>query len=151
MSTNAPLFRRTHRIIVDVETTVNDEPSETGDASAEQVHFHQALVQRLLADPARLEPLLRASAVAALLEAQKLLEAEYGWGRTSEQQVLQPIVAELEPAAQAYFTEELEDRASVYYFDGYAATIKQVRMTEVDEEGADPRLSRERSTRHVWA
>jgi hypothetical protein len=49
----------------------------------------------------------------------------------SEQQLLQPLVAELEPAVQAYFTEELEDGATVYSFDGYAATIKQVRMTEV--------------------
>ncbi|MGI9057156.1 MAG: hypothetical protein ACR2H5_01090 [Ktedonobacteraceae bacterium] len=100
MSTNSPLVRRTHRIIVDVETTVNDEPSETEDARAEQVRFHQALVQHLLAHPTRLEQLLRSSAVEALLPAKKLLEAEYGWGRTSDQQVLQPIIAELEPGAR---------------------------------------------------
>jgi len=75
--------------------------------------------------------------VEALLPAKKLLEAEYGWGRISEQQVLQPLVAELEPAAQAYFTEELEDGVTVYSFDGYAATIKQVRMTEVGQEGEE--------------
>jgi hypothetical protein len=41
--------------------------------------------------------------------------------------------------------------ATVYYFDGYAATLKQVRMTEMGEEGADPRLSYSRCTTHVWA
>jgi hypothetical protein len=141
MSAKSPLVRRTLRITVDVETTVNTEPSATGDARAEQARFHQALVQRLLAHPTRLEQLLRSSAVEALLPAKKMLEAEYGWGRISDQQLLQPIIAELEPAAQAYFTEELEDGASVYSFDGYAATIKRVRMAEVGDEGADPRLS----------
>jgi hypothetical protein len=52
-----------------------------------------------------------------------------------------PLIAELEPAAQAYFTEELEDMATVSSFDGSAATIKQFRMTEVGEQDADPRLS----------
>ncbi len=42
-------------------------------------------------------------------------------------------------------------RITVYYFDGYAATIKQVRMREMGEEGADPRLSYSRCTTHVWA
>ncbi len=74
--------------------------------------------------------------MAALLPAKKLLEAEYGWGRTSDQQVPQPSIAELEPDAQAYFTEELEDMASVYYFDGYEATIKRFGMTEVGDEVA---------------
>jgi hypothetical protein len=41
--------------------------------------------------------------------------------------------------------------APVYYFDGYEATIKQVGMTEVGEEGADSRLSCSRCTTHVWA
>jgi hypothetical protein len=137
MSAQSPLVRRTHRIIVDVETIITAEPSETGDCRGEQVDYHHALVQRLLAHPTRLEQLLRSSAVEALLPAKQLLEAEYGWGRISEQQVLQPLIAELEPAAQAYFTEEVEDGATVYYFDGYAATIKQVRMTEVGEEALE--------------
>jgi hypothetical protein len=101
---------------------------------SEDERSHLALVQQLLAHPPVLYQLLRSSAVEALLPAKKLLEAEYGWGRISEQQLLQQLVAELEPAAQAYFTEELEDGASVYSFDGYAATIKQVRMTEISEE-----------------
>ena len=49
--------------------------------------------------------------------------------------MLQPLIAELEPAAQAYFTEELEEGAIVYYFDGYEATIKQFGMTELSDEG----------------
>jgi hypothetical protein len=90
-------------------------------------------MQHLLAHPPALRHLLRASAVEALLEAQKLLEAEYGWGKTSDQQVLQPIIAELEPAAQAYFTEELEDGATVYYVDGYEATVTQFSVAELDK------------------
>ena len=137
MPTQTPsLVRRTFRITVDVETIVITEPRETLGNGPEDERYHQALVQHLLVHPPVLRQLLRASAVAALMPAKKLLEAEYGWGRTSEQQLLQPIIAELEPAAQAYFTEELEDMATVYYFDGYAATIKQLGMTEVGQEGA---------------
>jgi hypothetical protein len=130
------LVRRTFRITVDVETIIMASPRETLSNGPEDERYHQALVQHLLAHLPVLCQLLRSSAVEALLPAKKMLEAEYGWGRSSEQQLLQPIMAELEPAAQAYFTEELEDMATVYYFDGYAATIKQVRMTEVGEEGA---------------
>jgi hypothetical protein len=138
MATQVPsLVRRTFRITVDVETIVSAEPRETLGEGAEDGHYHQALVKRLLAHPKRLDQLLRSSAVDALLPARKLLEAEYGWGRFSDQQLLQPLIAELEPAAQAYFTEELEDMATVYYFDGYEATVKQFAMTEVCEEVLD--------------
>ena len=137
MSTQTPsLVRRTFRITVDVETIVTTEPRETLGNGPEDERYHQALVQHLLAHPPALCQLLRSSAVEALLPAKKMLEAEYGWGRSSDQQLLQPIIAELEPAAQAYFTEELEDGATVYYFDGYAATIKQFGMTEVGDESA---------------
>ncbi len=128
------LVRGTFRITVDVETSVTAHPRETLGNGPQDVCYHQAFVQHLLAHPPVLRQLLRSSAVEALLPAKELLEAEYGWGRISEQQLLQPIMAELEPAARAYFTEELEDIASVYYFDGYAATIKQFGMTEVGEE-----------------
>src|SRR5438045_2292787 len=94
---------------VDVETIVTAEPRETLSNGPEDERYHQALVQHLLAHPPVLRHLLRSSAVEALLPAKRMLEAEYGWGRSSEQQVLQPIIAELEPDAQAYFTEELED------------------------------------------
>ena len=137
MATQTPsLIQRTFRITVDVETFVAAEPRETLSNGKTDERSHQALMHQLLAHPAVLSQLLRSSAVEALLSAKKLLEAEYGWGRISEQQLLQPLVAELEPAAQAYFTEELEDGATVYSFDGYAATIKQVRMTEVSQESA---------------
>jgi hypothetical protein len=137
MATQTPsLLRRTFRLTVDVETIVTAEPREPLGNGPEEKDYHQALVQHLLAHPAVLRQLLRSSAVEALLPAKQLLEAEYGWGRSSEQQLLQPLIAELEPAAQAYFTQELEDRATVYYFDGYEATIKQFEMTEVGEEGA---------------
>ena len=137
MATQTPsLVQQTFRITVDIETIVTAKPRETLGNGPEDERSHQALVQHLLAHPPVLSQLLRSSAVEALLPAKKLLEAEYGWGRISEQQLLQPLVAELEPAAQAYFTEELEDGATVYFFDGYAATIKQVRMTEVGQEGA---------------
>jgi hypothetical protein len=137
MATQTPsLVRQTFRITVDVETIIKASPRETLGNGPEDERNHQALVQHLLAHPSALCQLLRSSAVEALLPAKKLLEAEYGWGRSSEQQLLQPIMAELEPAAQAYFTEELEDMATVYYFDGYEATIKQFGMTEVGEEGA---------------
>ena len=130
------LVRRTFRITVDVETFLTAEPGEAPDNDKTEERSHQALVHQLLAHPPVLSQLLHSSAVEALLPAKKLLEEEYGWGRISEQQLLQPLVAELEPAAQSYFTEEVEDGASVYSFDGYVATIKQLRMTEVDHEGA---------------
>jgi hypothetical protein len=101
------------------------------------MRFHQALVQRLMAHPTLLDQLLRAAALDALGPARHLLEAEYGWGLGTDQRLLQPLIAELEPAAQAYFTEGLEDSASMYYFDGYEATIKQVGMTEVGEEALE--------------
>jgi hypothetical protein len=137
MATQTPsLVRETFRITVDVETIVTAKPRETLRIGPEEERAHQVLVQRLLAHPAVLSQLLRSLAVEALLPAKKLLEAEYGWGRISEQQLLQPLVTELEPAAQVSFTEEVEDGVTVYSFDGYAATIKQVRMTEVGQEGA---------------
>ncbi|GHO51279.1 hypothetical protein [Ktedonospora formicarum] len=34
-------------------------------------------------------------------------------------------------SAHAHFTEELEDNATVYYFDGYQTTIKRFTMTEL--------------------
>ena len=114
MTTTTPsLVRRTFRISVDIETTVMASPREMMSDGKTHERYYQALVQHLLAHPPALRDLLRASAVEALLEAKTLLEAEYGWGKTSAQQVLQPISAELEPAAQAYFIEELEDGATV--------------------------------------
>ena len=44
------------------------------------------------------------------------------------------IIAMLDPDTRAYFTEEMEDGASEYYFDGYGATVERVSITEVEEE-----------------
>jgi len=130
--TSSPV-RRTFRISVDIETTLMTYPRERLGDDPEQDRSYQALIQHLLAYPSALRHLLRASAVQALLEAQKLLEIEYGWGKTSDQQVLQPIIAELEPAAQVYFTEELEEGANVYYLDGCEATVTQFSVAELDK------------------
>ena len=131
MSTPSPIVRRTFRLSVDIETTLNAEADETTPSHPEQAQFRQAFVQQLLAHPTVLDQLLRASAVAALKSAQKLFSLEYGWDRVSEQQLIQPLIEKLEPAAQAYFTEEFEDNTTVYYFDDYQATIKRFNMTEL--------------------
>lgn len=130
MSTPPSIVRRTFRLTVDVETTINAEADGTTPSHPEHTQFHQALVQQLLAHPTVLDQLLRTSAVTALKSAQKLFAAEFGWDRVSEQQLVQPLIEKLEPAAQAHFTEELEDGITVYYFDGYQATIKRFNMTE---------------------
>ena len=130
MSTRPPIIRRTFRLSVDVETTLNIEADETAPAHPEYTQFHQALVQQLLAHPTVLDQILRASAVTALNSTQKMFAAEFGWDRVSEQQLLQPLIEKLEPAAQAYFTEELEDGVTVYYIEGYQTTIKNISMTE---------------------
>lgn len=131
MSTPSPVVRRTFRLSVDIETTLNAEPDEITPSRPEQAQFHQAFVQQLLAHPTVLDQLLRASAVAALKSAQQLFALEYGWDRVSKQHLLQPLIEKLEPAAQAYFTEEFEDNTTVYYFDDYQATIKRFNMTEL--------------------
>jgi hypothetical protein len=125
-----PIVRRRFRISVDVETTINAASEDT----AERAQFHQAFVQRLLAHPKILDQLLRGSAVDALKQAQRMIAAEYGWDRIPEQQLLQTIVEQLEPAAQAYFIEETEAGSPVVYFDGYEATVKQWSMKELDKE-----------------
>jgi hypothetical protein len=61
------------------------------------------------------------------------LEVEYGWGGSSEHKLLEPIFADLEPDARAYFTEELEGGVSAYYFDGYGATVERSSVAEIDE------------------
>jgi hypothetical protein len=53
------------------------------------------------------------------------LEVDYGWGGSSEHELLEPIFADLEPDARAYFTQELEDGVSAYYRDGYGATVER--------------------------
>jgi hypothetical protein len=125
-----PIVRRRFRVSVDIETTINAAP----DTAAERAQFYQAFVQRLLAHPKILDQLLRGSAVDALKEAQRMIAVEYGWDRIPEQQLLQPIIVQLGPAAQASFLEETEAGIPVIYFDGYETAVKQWSMKELDEE-----------------
>jgi hypothetical protein len=137
MSTHSPLVHRTFRITIDIETTIDPESHDFAPHPPEGTRYQQVLVQGLLEHPEVLRQFLRALAVDALTPARKLLEAEYGWGRASDQQLLQPIIAELEPGAQDYFTEELEEGASAYYFECNAATVKRFGMIELDEKKVD--------------
>jgi len=132
MTSHSPLVRRTFRITIDIETTLDPDRHEPDQLLGSR--YQQELVQGMLAHPEVLSQLLRAVAVDALKPTSKLLEAEYGWRRTSDQQLLQPIMAELEPAAQSYFTEELEDGTCAYYIECYEATVKHFDMIELDEE-----------------
>jgi hypothetical protein len=134
MAPQPPLLRRRFRITIDVETTLDPASPDRAPHLWEGAHYQQALIHGLQADPAVLRQFLRALAVDALKPASRLLEAEYGWGRASDQQLLQPVIAKLEPAAQAYFTEELEDGARVYYVECYQAAVKQFGMIELDEQ-----------------
>ncbi len=61
------------------------------------------------------------------------MEVEYGWGGSSEHELLEPIFADLEPDARALFTEELEDGVSVYYFDGCDAIVERASVARIDE------------------
>src|SRR5437763_1633260 len=125
-----PIVRRRFRISVDVETTINARPDDT----AERVQYYQAFVQQLLAHPKIVDHLLRGAAVDALKGAEKMIASEYGWDRISEQQLLQPVIEQLEPSAQASFMEEVEAGIPVYYFNGYEATVKHWSMKELDGE-----------------
>jgi hypothetical protein len=131
MVTLPTLAQRTFRISVDIETTLMPSPDETIASCPAHRQFHQALVQQLLEHPQRLDQLFRSCAVDALKEAEKMLAGEY---QVSEHHLLQPMIEALEPAAQAYFLEEIEAGISVYYFDGYGASVKCVGMTELQEQ-----------------
>jgi hypothetical protein len=96
------------------------------------VSHTEALTERLLAQPGLVDRLLRCRTVEVARQAGKALEAEYGWAGISEDELLGPIFAELGPDARAYFTEELEDGASVYYFDGCDATVERVSVAHID-------------------
>jgi hypothetical protein len=141
MLTHSPLVRRTFRITIDIEATIDPESNDRTSHPPEGTRYQQALVQGLQAQPEILLQLLRALAVDALTSSRTLLEAEYGWGRASDQQLLQPIITQLEPAAQAYFTEELEEGASAYYVECSKAIVKRFRMIDLDEQKVDTERS----------
>ena len=134
-SIDYPVVRKKFRITIDVEAILDAGPQGgVLPPSPEDVLHTKALTERLLAQPELVDRLLRFRAVEVARQAGRALETEYGWGETSEHELLAPIFAELEPAARAYFTEELEDGASAYYFDGFGAIVEQARIAETDEE-----------------
>jgi hypothetical protein len=92
-------------------------------------------MERLQAHPEVLDPLLRSLIIGRLDEVKKLLDAEYG-SRISEHELLEPIIAELEPETQAYLTEELEDGCQVYYVDGFETNLKRYQMTLLEGESS---------------
>ena len=129
-----PVVRKKFRVTIDVEATLaSGTRGETLPSSPEGVCHTEALTERLLAKPELVDRLLRCRAVEVARQAGKALEAEYGWGEISEDELLGPIFAKLEPDARAYFTEELEDGVSVYYFDGYDATVERASVAQIDE------------------
>jgi hypothetical protein len=134
MSTSFPLVHRTFRITIDIETTVGSELRDSINDDSKYFRSGQALIQRLLVHPEVLHQLLCSSAIDELEQARKLLEAEYGSGWAFDQQLLQLIITKLEPDEQVYFTEELEEGATEYCFDGFTASVKRYHMTILDEE-----------------
>jgi hypothetical protein len=132
-SIDYPVVPKKFRVTIDVEATLASGPQGgVLTPSLEDASYTKVLVERLLAQPELVDRLLRCRAVEATRRAGRALEAESGWGKTSEHELLGPIFAELEPDVQAYFTEELEDGVSAYYFEGYGATVKSARITEID-------------------
>jgi hypothetical protein len=130
-----PVVRKKFRITIDVEATLSGGP-RGGELppAPENVPHTRALIERLEAQPELVDRLLRYRAVDALKQAGKALEVEHREAGASEQELLGQVVTELEPEAQAYFTEQLEDEASGYYFDGYGATVERVSIAEISEE-----------------
>jgi len=132
-SIDYPVVRKKFRVTIDVEATLASGPQGgVLPPSPEDVSYTKALVERLLTQPEVVDRLLCYRTVEAARRAGRALEAEYGWGRISEHELLGPIFAELEPEARAYFTEELDDGVSAYYFDGYGATVERASITEID-------------------
>jgi hypothetical protein len=130
-----PVVRKKFRVTIDVEATLTGGP-RGGELppAPENVPPTRALVERLQAQPELVDRLLRYRAVDAVKQAGKALEVEHRESGTSEHELLRQIIAELDPDTQAYFTEEMEDGASDYYFDGYGATVERISITEIDQE-----------------
>lgn len=134
ISIDYPVVRKKFRVTIDVEATLASGPQGgVLPPSPEYVSHTKALMERLPAQPELVDRLLRCRAVEAARQAGKALEVGYGWGGSSEHELLGPIFAELEPDARAYFTEDLEDGVSAHYFDGYGATLERASVAEIDE------------------
>ncbi|QBD81050.1 hypothetical protein EPA93_35805 [Ktedonosporobacter rubrisoli] len=132
MPTKTDFTRTTFRISIDIEASIDAEP-ETGVESNPELarQFYHAFLQRLQAHPQLLSQLLRATAVEELKQAEKMLKLEYGWGKISDHELLKPIIEELEPEAQDYFSEEIDTGVTVYYFEGCQAEVKRFQMSEL--------------------
>lgn len=132
VSIDYPIVRKMFRVTIDVEATLAAGPpsGELPPAPESEPHT-RAFMERLLTQPELVERLLRCRAVKAARQAGKALEIKYGWGGDPEDELLGPIFADLEPDARTYFTEELEDGASAYYFDGYGATVERASIIEI--------------------
>ena len=130
-----PIVRKRFRVTIDVEATLAAGP-RGGELppAPESVPHTRALMELLRAQPELVNGLLRSRAVEAVKQAGKALEIEHRQSGTSEHELLKQISAALDPDARAYFTEEMEDGASEYYFDGYGATVERVSITEVEGE-----------------
>src|SRR5215216_1944053 len=130
-----PVVRKRFRVTIDVEATLTGGPRGGALPPApENVPHTRTLMERLQAQPELVDRLLRYRAVDAAKQAGKALEVEHREGGASEHELLRQVIAELDPDTQAYFSEELEDEASAYYFDGYGATVERVSMAEISEE-----------------
>lgn len=129
-----PIVSKKFRVTIDVEATLVAEPQGGVLPSSPEASSHtEALMERLLAQPELVDRLLCCRAVEVAKQAVKRLEVEDEGGGSSERELLGPIFAELEPDARAYFTEELEDGVSVYYFDGYDATVERASVARIDK------------------
>jgi hypothetical protein len=119
--------RKKFRVTLDVEATLAAGPRGGELPPAPEIVPHtRALMELLKGRPELVDGLLRSRAVDAIKQAGKALEVERRQSGASEHELLEQISAALDPDARAYFTEELEDGASEYYFDGYGATVERV-------------------------
>ena len=94
-------------------------------------------MRRLLARREIIDHLLRDAAVAVVGPPMARLAAQ---SRPATDDLLRPLVAELDPAARRYFVEELEDGVAALYFDGVTATVTAVQVSNLGGEGGSSRL-----------
>lgn len=124
-------LRQTFRITIDVEVAFHANPSTQASRTIEEGYCRD-LLNSLEIHSDVLTKLQHGLTVDTLSSAKKVLEVEYGWGRNSEQQLIQSIMEDLEPDAQAYFTEEIEDGVSLYSLgDVTEVTVKGYALTEL--------------------
>jgi hypothetical protein len=133
VSIDYPVVRKRFRVTIDVEATLGADSRRALPTAPQDVPQIRALMELLLAQPEIVDRLLRCRTVEVTRQAVKRLGVEYGWGGISEDELLGPIFAELEPDARAYFTEELENGVRVYYFDGYNATVEGASVARIDK------------------